>query len=90
MAEENPLNTLNNEHKLYSALVGLTHAVQSLATVVLDDDAKRAKVSKLLEALSETALHSALTPDRQQEYLVGLGSLGIASESSKDWHQPGK
>lgn len=82
------LGDLNNDNKVYSALAGVMHAVQALATVVLDDEVKRSKVAKLLESLSEAALHSELTQDRKQEYLAGLSSLGIASESSKDWHQP--
>lgn len=90
MNESNPLDSLNDEHKMYSALAGLTHAVQSLATVVLDDETKREKVSRLLDHLSEAALHSSLTQDRLQEYLIGLGALGIASETSKNWHQPGE
>lgn len=88
MDNADQFDSLNNEHKIYSALAGVIHAVQTLATVVLDDDVKRAKVANLLEALSETAIHSRLTDDRKQEYLTGLSSLGIASVVSKDWHPP--
>lgn len=88
MADSNPLDSLNNEHKIYSALAGVMHAVQTLATVVLDDEAKRAKVALLIEELSEKALRSSLTDDRKHEYLDGLSSIGVASASSRDWHHP--
>lgn len=88
MADQQFPEILNEEHEVYSALAGVMHAVQTLATVLLDDEAKRAQVTRLLEPLSEVVLRSNLSDDRKQKYLEGLGSVGAAAAVSKAWHQP--
>lgn len=69
-------------------LLGVTHALQTLASVLLDTEEKRAAAEHLLHALSEDALHSELTQDRKARYLEGLSALGIAATHARRF--PGK
>lgn len=77
------LEGLNGGSRPEAFLAGLTHAVQAIASVVLDDDLKREKLAVLLHELSEAALHAKLDQPIRQSYLDGLSSCGIASAVSK-------
>lgn len=66
-----------------SSLLGIVHALQTLASAVLDDNEKRDKVARVLEELSEAALLSDLSQDRRQNYLDMLGSVGVAASVAK-------
>lgn len=86
MPRNDNLEPLNQEAEISSFVIGITHALQALATVLLDNEEKRGKVARLLESLSEDALHSNLEPERKKLYLNGISSLGIAATQSKDWN----
>lgn len=71
------LEGLNNGSEPEAFLAGLAMAVQAIASVVLDDESKRAKLSFLVHELHEAALQAKLEPGIRRSFLDGLSSSGI-------------
>ncbi|MGA6105649.1 hypothetical protein [Pseudomonas solani] len=74
---------LNNGSEPDAFLAGLAMAVQAIASVVLDDESKRAKLSFLVHELHEAVLQAKLEPRIRRSFLDGLSSSGITFQDSE-------